>query len=102
MEESATISRVFTDADGASDELHCHAISGYVFPIDGGGLSRKQEIVTLSTAEAKCVAAMHMAKEAIWLCRLISELLSPPTSPTTLYCDNQSAIKLANDNLDNI
>jgi hypothetical protein len=89
----------YTDADGASEE-HRHAISGYAFLIDGGAVSwysRKQEIVTLSTAEAEYVAATHAAKEAIWLRRLIFELFPLSTSPTTLYCDNQAAIKLAID-----
>jgi reverse transcriptase-like protein len=59
----------YTDADGATEE-HQHAISGYAFLIDGGAISWyscKQELVTLSTAEAKYVAATHVAKEAIWL-----------------------------------
>jgi Reverse transcriptase (RNA-dependent DNA polymerase) len=63
----------YTDADGAS-QPHRHAISGYAFLIDGGAISwssRKQEIVTLSTAEAEYVAATHIAKEAIWLRHLI-------------------------------
>ena len=89
----------YTDADGASEE-HRHAISGFTFIIDGGAISwysRKQEIVTLSTAEAEYVAATHAAKEAIWLRRLIFELFPHSTSPTTIFCDNQAAIKLAID-----
>ena len=59
----------YTDADRATQEHH-HAISGYAFLIDGGAVSwfsRKQEIVTQSTAEAEYVAATHAAKEAIWI-----------------------------------
>jgi hypothetical protein len=59
----------YTDADGAS-QPHRRAISGYAFLIDGGAVSwssRKQELVTLSTAEAEYVAATHAAKECIWL-----------------------------------
>ncbi len=87
----------YTDADGASHE-HRHAVSGYTFLIDGGTISwqsRKQEIITLSTTEAEYVATTHAAKEAIWLRHLISQLFPAPPSPTTLYCDNQAAIKLA-------
>jgi hypothetical protein len=87
----------FVDADGASQE-HRHAISGYVFMVDGGAVSwssKKQELVTLSTTEAEYVAATHAAKEAVWLRRLMAELFSPPHKPTTLYGDNQSAIALA-------
>jgi len=60
----------FTDADRASQE-HQHAISGYAHILDGGAVSwasKKQELVTLSTTEAKYVAATHAAKEGIWLC----------------------------------
>ena len=89
----------YTDADGASHEHH-HAISGYAFLFDGSAVSWqscKQEIVTLSTAEAEYVAATHAAKEAIWLRRLFFDLFPIPSSPTTLFCDNQAAIKLAID-----
>ena len=84
----------YTDADRAVQE-HRHAISGNVFLMDGGAISwssRKQELVTLSTAEAKYVATTHAAKEAIWLRRLIFELFPYLKSTTTLYCDNQAAL----------
>jgi hypothetical protein len=87
----------YTDADGASQE-HRHAISGYVFIIDSGAVSwssRKQELVTLSTAEAEYVAATHAAKECIWLRRLTGELFPSLQTQTTLFCDNQAALKLA-------
>src|SRR6266702_4985986 len=90
----------FTDADGATQE-HRRAISGYVFLIDGSAISwslRKQELVTLSTAEAEYVAAMHAAKEAIWLRKLLGELFPNLLVPTSLYCDNQATLKLATDN----
>lgn len=87
----------FVDADGASQE-HRHAITGYVFMVDGGAVlwvSKKQELVTLSTTKAKYVAATHAAKEAVWLHQLISEMFSTLKKPTTLYSNNQSAIALA-------
>ena len=87
----------YTDADGASQD-HRRAISGHAFFIDGGTVSwssRKQELITLSTAEAEYVAATHAAKEGIWLRRLIGELFSPIDNPTPLYCDNQAALTLA-------
>ena len=52
----------------------------------------------MSTAEAEYIAAMHAAKECIWLCCLIEELSPSPLSMTTLYCDNQATLKLATDN----
>jgi len=59
----------YSDADGATQE-HRHAISGYAFLIDSGAVlwrSRKQELITLSTAKSEYVAATHAAKEALWL-----------------------------------
>ncbi|RDB21868.1 Retrovirus-related Pol polyprotein from transposon TNT 1-94 [Hypsizygus marmoreus] len=89
----------FVDADGASQD-HRRAISGYVFLVDGGAVSwssKKQELVTLSTTEAEYVAAMHAAKEAMWLRRLIGELFRPLSEPTTLFSDSKSAIALTKD-----
>ena len=87
----------YTDADGAS-QPHRRAISGYAFLIDGGAVSwssKKQELVTLSTAEAEYVAATHAAKECIWLRRLIGEIFPCLVDQTTLFCDNQAALRLA-------
>jgi hypothetical protein len=51
----------------------------------------------LSTTEAEYVAGTHAAKEAIWLRRLISEIISPLKRPTPLFCDNNGARSLAKD-----
>lgn len=66
----------YANANGASQEHH-HAITGYVLLVDGGAILWslcKQELVTLSTIEAKYVTSTHAMKEALWLCRLISEV----------------------------
>ena len=89
----------YMDADGALQDHHW-AISGHPFLIDSGAISwssHKQELVTLSTAEAEYVTVMHAAKECIWLHCLIGELSPTPLSTTTLYCNNQAALKLATD-----
>jgi hypothetical protein len=59
----------YTDTNGSSQEYQ-HAISGYVFLMNGGAVSwssKKQNLVTLSTAESKYMAATYAAKEALWL-----------------------------------
>ena len=59
----------FMDADRSSQEHH-HAISGYMFLVNGGAIlwsSKKQTLVTLSIAESEYVAATYTAKEALWL-----------------------------------
>ena len=86
----------FTNADGAMQE-HRHAIIGYALLIDRGAVfwsSKKQKIITLSTAKSEYVATTHAAKEAIWLCRFIGEVFQPLTNPIPLYSDSQAAIAL--------
>jgi len=68
--------------------------------MDGGAISwslQKQELVTLSTVEAEYVVATHTTKECIWLHRLAGDILPPLPESTTLHCDNQAALKLAQD-----
>ena len=75
-------------------------ILGYVFLVNGGAISwssKKQELITLSTAESKYVAAMYTAKEAIWLWLIIDKIFQPIIKPITLYFDSQSAIALTKD-----
>jgi len=55
--------------------------------------SRKQRIVALSTTEAEYIAAAECCKELSYVKSLLSELMNTEV-PTTLYVDNQSAIKL--------
>src|SRR6266404_8844628 len=69
-----------------------------MFLINGGAISWsscKQELVTLSTAEAEYVAATHTTKEVIWLQHLIHELFPAINKLITLHSDNQVAQKLA-------
>ncbi|MCO5574065.1 hypothetical protein L7F22_027842 [Adiantum nelumboides] len=53
-----------------------------------------QSCVTLSTTEAKYVAALESCKEAIWLTRLVGDL-GIVGEIRVLHCDSQSAIQLA-------
>ena len=51
----------------------------------------------LSTAEVEYIAATHTAKEGIWLHRLAGEILTSKPESMMLYCDNQAALKLTQD-----
>jgi len=89
----------YTDADGNMAEDR-HAISGYVFVFDGGAVSwssKKQDVISLSTTESEYVAATHSVKEALWMKNFVSQLFDPLTEPIDIFCDNQSAIALAQD-----
>eukprot|EP00253_Pinus_taeda_P028056 PITA_28056 len=47
------------------------------------------------TAEYRGV--VEASKEALWLCQILSEFGFQQQHPTTLWCDNQSAIQLCKD-----
>jgi hypothetical protein len=69
----------------------------YVFTIGGttiSWISKPQKVATLSTTEAKYVAATEATKEMIWLHRFMEEL-GKKQEKNMLYCDNESAINIA-------
>src|ERR1700730_11124114 len=75
-------------------------MSGHVFLIDGSmvsWLSKKQELVTLSTAKAEYVVATHAAKEALWLRQFIGEVFRPLSKLITIWSDSLPAITLMSD-----
>ncbi|KAA3470481.1 Retrovirus-related Pol polyprotein from transposon TNT 1-94 [Gossypium australe] len=88
----------YTDSDYAEDKEDSKSTSGYAFMMCGGAVawsSRKQRIITLSTTEAKFVAAAACACQAIWMRRILKEIGHVQTDYTTLMCDNTSTIKLS-------
>ncbi|TQE11048.1 hypothetical protein C1H46_003308 [Malus baccata] len=88
----------YTDADFGGDMDDRRSTSGYVFLCDSTSVSwcnKKQDSVSLSTTEAEYKAASLAAQECVWLRRLIKDVYQPCGKSTTLFCDNQSAIKLA-------
>jgi hypothetical protein len=66
----------------------------------GGNLvswrSKKQPVVSRSTAEAEYRAMSVSLSELLWLRNLLSELMLPVDTPMKLWCDNKSAISIAN------
>jgi hypothetical protein len=82
--------------------MHRHSISGFVHFVGVGAVtwsSKKQPIVTLSSTEAEYVALTHASKDILWIHKLLAELSSIFSFilPTTLFCDNQGAIRLSKD-----
>jgi hypothetical protein len=71
--------------------------SGYCFSLGSAMISwssRKQGSVAQSTAEAEYIADSTTGREAVWLRKLLSDLLRSELEPTVIHCDNQSCIKL--------
>ena len=87
----------YTDADFASNQDDRCSTTGVILLLNGGPVSwksQRQKCVSLLTTESEYVAAATAAKEVVWMRRLLQDLRLPQSAPTTLFCDNQSSIKL--------
>ena len=87
----------YIDSNFHSDLDSCKSMSGSVFTLGGGATvwkSIKQSCIADSTMEAEYVVACEVAKEAVWLCKFLSDLEVVPDmdKPLTLYCDNSGAV----------
>ena len=72
---------------------------GYVFHLGSGAISwasKKQPIVSLSTAEAEYVTAIAAMCQAVWMRRMLRDLCHEQDGATTIFCDNSSTIALSN------
>eukprot|EP00253_Pinus_taeda_P023470 PITA_23470 len=90
----------FTDSDWAGDPDDLKSTAGYVFTLGSGPITwacKKQAAISLSSAEAEYRGAVEASKEALWLRQILSEFGFEQQHPTTLWCDNQSAIQLCKD-----
>lgn len=59
--------------------------------------SRKQPVVSKSTAEAELRAIADTCCELSWFLLLMSELHIPHTLPVVVHCDNQDALDITAD-----
>ena len=90
----------YTDSDWAGDSTR-KSTSGYLFNLGSGAISwssKRQTTVALSTCEAEYIGQTQATKEAVWLRKLLNQLLRPDDSDpkaTVIFGDNQGAIALA-------
>lgn len=88
----------YSDADFAGDDRTRKSTSGCIVKLGHDLItwsSRKQPSVALSTTESEFIAACNTVQEIIWVHRLITDLIGDKLQKiSTLYVDNQSAIKL--------
>ncbi|KAK2987979.1 hypothetical protein RJ640_011242 [Escallonia rubra] len=88
----------FCDSDfgGCKDDIK--STSGYCFTPGSGvfsWLSKKQQSVAQSSAEAEYVSAAIATCQAIWLRRIFHDFGQKQERKTELFCDNKSAIAMA-------
>ncbi|XP_013589286.1 PREDICTED: uncharacterized protein LOC106297627 [Brassica oleracea var. oleracea] len=92
----------YCDADWAGDRVDRRSTTGYCTFI-GGNLvtwkSKKQKVVSCSSAEAEYRAMKKLTSELIWIKGLLKDLGIEVTTPITMHCDNQAAIRIMWDHL---
>ena len=86
----------YTDADWGS-EVDGKSRAAQLFKLAGGAVSwqsKKLPGIATSTTEAEYKALSEGAKEAIWLKRLLGSLRGGAEQSVTVFCDNESALRL--------
>eukprot|EP00253_Pinus_taeda_P002676 PITA_02676 len=90
----------FTDYDWAGDPDDRKSTAGYVFTLGSGPITwacKKQAAISLLSAKAEYHGAVEASKEALWASSDPIRIGFEQQHPTTLWCDNQSAIQLCKD-----
>ena len=85
----------FTDADWVGSLVDRKSISGYCFNIGSGmtsWCSRKQKSVALSSAKVEYMVTSTTSCEAIWLRKLLVNLLRRRMEATRIMCGKFQAI----------
>ncbi|XP_062119137.1 uncharacterized mitochondrial protein AtMg00810-like [Humulus lupulus] len=91
--------RGFSDSDSASCPITRRSVTGFCIFIGDSLISwrtKKQPTISKSSAEAKYRALAATTSEITWIRYLLLDLHVPQTTPSFIYCDNQSAIHIAN------
>ncbi|CAI7863712.1 unnamed protein product [Closterium sp. NIES-53] len=90
----------YVDADHAGDSDNRRSRTGYIYRLEPirpiSWQSSKQELIALLSAEAEYIALCSATKEGLYLRELLEEAKLAELPNFTLFCDNQSAIRIAN------
>lgn len=89
--------QVASDASFADNTLDRKSSQGYAIKLFNGLIAwraSKQDTVTTSTTEAELLALSHVAKEAMFISRLLKELGITMDPTVAIQCDNKQTIRL--------
>ncbi|XP_016747511.2 uncharacterized mitochondrial protein AtMg00810-like [Gossypium hirsutum] len=88
----------FSDANWGTDVDDRRSTTGFCVFLGGNPVAwgtKKQHVVSRSTAEAKYRSLAHTATEVVWLESLLSELHIAPSKKSTIWCDNSGAVAVS-------
>ncbi|KAI0524695.1 hypothetical protein KFK09_004077 [Dendrobium nobile] len=94
--------QTYVDADWASDSTDRKSISGFCTFLGQNLIFwsvKKQITIAKSSTETEYRALAAATSDVIWLRRLLFDFDATPTGPTTIFCDNVSALALANNSV---
>ncbi|GJR58708.1 secreted RxLR effector protein 161-like protein [Tanacetum coccineum] len=89
----------YCDSDWLGCPMTQRTRTGYLLLFGGAPISwktKKQSVVSKSSAEAEYLAMSNAVSEILWMRWLLGELDMAPIGPTALFCDNQAARHIAN------
>lgn len=88
----------YSDSDYAGDMDNRRSTMGYVYCLNGAAVSwssKRARTVSCSSTEAEYVALGHVAKQAIWIKRLLNDMVVlGHTTTVRLVGDNTSSLKM--------
>ncbi|XP_071687714.1 secreted RxLR effector protein 161-like [Rutidosis leptorrhynchoides] len=90
--------QIYTDASWAGEKGDRRSTSGF-FTLVGVNLvawrSKKQKVVSLSSAESEFRGIAKGVVEALWIKKLLTEIGFPPKEAIQIYCDNEAPIAIS-------
>ncbi|XP_019091076.1 PREDICTED: uncharacterized protein LOC109128689 [Camelina sativa] len=92
----------FADADWETCKDTRRSISGMCIFLGTSLISwksKKQDIVSSSSTEAEYLSMAQTTKELLWFRQILQDLRITPVSQAKLFCDNKSALHIANNDV---
>lgn len=89
----------FSDSDWGGCLEDRKSTTGVVFSLGSGAiswLSKKQEVIALSSTEAEYIALCAAICQGIWLSRVLGDCGVKLANPFVMWCDNKACIQIAN------
>ncbi|KAK3038374.1 hypothetical protein RJ639_030274 [Escallonia herrerae] len=88
----------YTDADWSGNQTTRRSTSGYFMFVEENLVtwkSKKEKVVARSSAEVEYRGMAHGVRKLFWVRSILQDLWIEHAKPMNLYCDNKSAIEIA-------